>query len=250
MPGPRSRPLTALPQRDADRRRIRAQTTIGTRCTGELEFSLYSRWEFQQSGAVTDAFPLDSKISEQSQVKIRQRRFFGIANVLPAFDGAAATAHNQQRNVAQIMSIALTHSGPIDQCCMVQQTAVAVVGRTHLFQQVSELRHMIRVDLFDLRDFFGLSRVMRDWMMRVRHSHLRIRDTAEFTPEHQRDDAGEVTLIGKYLQIAHQFHVLVISARNAYGMIDYRQILIVLFLGDLDASFHIAYRFEIFDELV
>src|SRR4029453_15811447 len=142
--------------------RIQAQTTRGTRWRGELEFSLYSRWEFQRSGAVTDAFPLDSKISEQGQVKIRQRCFFGITNVLPAFDGAAATARNQQRNVPRIMSITLTHSGPLDQLCMVQQTALAVVGRTHPFQQVSELRHMISVDLFDLRDFFGLSRMMRD----------------------------------------------------------------------------------------
>src|SRR6267142_2176868 len=119
------------------------------------------------SRAISDAVPLDTEVLEQRQVEVRQRCFLRITNMTSAFQRAGAAACKQQRDVPRIVSVALTHAGSIYQRGMVQQLAVAVGSRSHLVQQISKLRHVIGVDLFHLRDFFGLAGVVRNWVVRV-----------------------------------------------------------------------------------
>ena len=85
--------------------------------------------------------------------------------------------------------------------------------------------------------------------MRVGHADLRIGHAAVLVSDHEGDDAREIALIRQHLQVEHQVHVIFPAGRDACWMIDERQLLIALRLGNLDALLHAANGVEIFGQL-
>ena len=132
---------------------------------------------------------------------------------------------------------------------VIQQRAVAVGRRLQLPEQPGEHLHVIGVDLGDLRDLLRFLLMVRDRVMRVGHADLRIGHAAVLVSHHEGDDAREIALKRQHLQVEHQVHVIFPARRDAGGMIDERQLLIALRLGNLDALLHVANRVEILGQL-
>ena len=57
--------------------------------------------------------------------------------------------------------------------------------------------------------------MVRDRMMRIGHTDLRIGAAAELAADHERHDARDVALIGEQLQVEHQLGMLLEGLRHA-----------------------------------
>ena len=77
-----------------------------------------------------------------------------------------------------------------------------------LLEQVREQRHVIRVDLRQLRELLRRVLVMRRRVMRLGDADLRIGPRAHLARELERDDARDVGLQREHLQVEHQLRVL------------------------------------------
>src|SRR5947207_993363 len=119
-----------------------------------------------------------------------------------ALDRSGAIPSDNQRNIARVVRVTLTHSRSIEQRRMIEQRTVAVCSGPHFVQQIRKLCDVIGVDLFDFCDLLGFAGVMSDGVMRIRNTDLRIGHAAELTAEHQSNWTREIALVSQYLQIA------------------------------------------------
>jgi hypothetical protein len=76
--------------------------------------------------------------------------------------------------------------------------------------------------------------------MRFGDPDLRVRTPGLFAAIHERDHAGEIGLIGQYLQVVEQLHVRLEPVRNARRLIDVRPLAIFLLLRLLDPAFDVT----------
>ena len=160
-----------------------------------------------------------------------------------------AASRQDHRDINRRVAVAVRHPRAVHHRHMIQQRAVAVRGRVQFLEQPGEHLHVIRIDLCDLRDLLGLLLMVRYRVMRVGHANLRVGHAAVLVSHHERDDPREVALKRQHLQIEHQIQMIFPARRDARGMIDERQLLIALRLGNLDALFDVANGVEVFGEL-
>ena len=132
---------------------------------------------------------------------------------------------------------------------MVQQRAVAVLRRLELQQEVGEELHVIGVDLRQLLDLLGHVLVMAERVVRLRNADLRIGRTALLAPDHERDHARHVGLVGQQHQVEHQRGVLFIRDRDPRRSRNRGQLAVGLLLDDLDAPLDLAGGFQVLVDL-
>src|SRR5579871_968719 len=130
-----------------------------------------------QSRTVTNAVAMYSELGEQSQMQIGERNAVKL-NVPSALEVARSAACQDEGNVVGRMGVAVGNAGAEHHGHVVQQRAVAVLRVTHLFEKISEHSDVVGVDLGNLRHLLGLAVVVRNRVVRVGNTDLRIRHTA------------------------------------------------------------------------
>ena len=133
---------------------------------------------------------------------------------------------------------------------MVEQRAVAVLGRVEAFEEVRELLDVIGVDPDQLLDLLLVAAVVRQGVVGVRDVDLRVGAVARLVGHHEGDDPGQVGLVGQHLQVVHQLRVLAERSGNASRLLHrHRQVGQPLLLGHPDAALDVADRFRVLVEL-
>ena len=200
---------------------------------------------FCAAAAVADLVDRHAELVEQRHVQVRERRFRGEAQVAAALQRARPAAEHQDRQIGRCVRVAVGHPVAIQQHHVIEQRAVAVGRRRELFHVVREQRRVVGVDLGEVRELDLIVVVVRGRVMRLVDADLREGAPADLPPQHQRDHARQVALIGEHLQVEHQLHVIGERRRDARRLVDHRQRRVLL-LGPLNPPFDVADRFEVF----
>ena len=124
---------------------------------------------------------------------------------------------------------------------MVEQRAVAVLGRVEAPEVVRELLRVVGVHADQLLHLLLVAAVVRQRVVGVRDVDLRIRPVARLVRHHEGDDPGQVGLPGQHLQVEHQPGVLAEGAGNAGRLLHrHRQVGQSLPLGHPDPALDVA----------
>ena len=92
--------------------------------------------------------------------------------------------------------------------------------------------------------------VVRERVVRIRHADLRVGLRGQLRGHQERDDAGQVGLVGKHLQVEHHLHVLVERSRDARRRpFHHRQLAVRLRFRPLDAALDVAHRGQVVGQL-
>src|SRR5207344_207129 len=100
----------------------------------------------------------------------------------------SGSSGDQERKIFVIVKAWITHAASIQVDRVIEKRAVPVGSGFHSLEEVRKERNMERIDLCNLRYFFGIVAVMTDWMVRVRNADLRIRSIALLARELEGDD--------------------------------------------------------------
>ncbi len=99
------------------------------------------------------------------------------------------------------------------------------------------------MESIDLRDLIHQLRdvaVVRNRVMRVGDTDLAVGSHAGFAPQLEARDASKIGLIGQYLHVEHQLHVVGVFLRNAGRFVDAGCELLVIALRNLNTAFNFA----------
>ena len=88
-------------------------------------------------------------------MEVRERGLGWITEMPAALDVPAAAAHQQCRQVEVEVQVAVADTGTIDEERVVKQRSIPVRGRIELFEKVTELPDVVRVDLASIARFSG-----------------------------------------------------------------------------------------------
>src|SRR5262249_31826455 len=128
----------------------------------------------------------------------------------------------------------------IDDQRMIEQTSVAIRRGLEPLQEVSKQLGVKTVDLGDLLNPVRIATMMRERMMRIRNTDLRIYPHAAFSPQHQSRDASQVRLKGHDLQIEHQLRIIGESNRYTRWFLQRWRRRLIVFLRELNPLFDLA----------
>src|SRR5438105_4439181 len=111
-----------------------------------------------------------------------------------AFDGARAAAHEQRRQRAMRMAVAVADAAAEKNDRMVEQRSIAILRRSQLLEVLGEQLEVISLNDGALVHLHRIVLMMRQRMMRLRNPDLRIRTSGLFASVHERNHAREVGL--------------------------------------------------------
>jgi len=97
---------------------------------------------------------------------------------------------------------------------MLQQAAVAIRDRVQLVEKVREESDVISLNLHQLGQLRGIVLMMRNGVVRLGDAHLRVTALAEFTGQHEGENARLIGLICQGEEIEHELRVLVVGIRH------------------------------------
>src|SRR4030095_3222448 len=97
---------------------------------------------------------------------------------------------------------------------MIEEVAVSVLGGLQLVEELAELDDLIRAELRVLRQFLGVVAVMRDAVMRLRDTDVRVTAVARLVADHEREHPADVTLEGQVPQVVGARLVIVERSRH------------------------------------
>ena len=100
---------------------------------------------------------------------------------------------------------------------MVEQRAVTVGDRLKPLEEMSKQPHVKGVEFGLARQLVRVVLVMRQRMMGIRNTDLRIRPQTQLTHQHECRNSGEIRLIGERLKIEQEPGMLFERVRNAEG---------------------------------
>ena len=172
-----------------------------------------------------------------------------------ALEVAAAAAHDRQGQVDVRVGVTVRQTRAIEQQGVVQQRTVAVRRRPELVQEVAEEFRLVGIELGIPVHLLGSVTMVRQRVMGIVDANLRIRAAAHLPAIHEREDAGDVGLVGQPLQVEHKLDVVAEDLRNgsrwlvkqaatesADGSLPVRRRRLSL----LDATLDFAHRIKVF----
>ena len=127
-----------------------------------------------------------------------------IADVPAALEFSRPAADQSQRQIGVRVPIAVGDAAAVEDHRVIEQRAVAVRSRFHALDQISELIHVMRVDLDGLGDLDRIVLVMRAVVMAVGNADLAIAAIAALAGQHERNHARQIGLVGDHHQVHHQ----------------------------------------------
>ena len=92
-----------------------------------------------------------------------------------------STTGNDDRQIAMVVNIRITHSAAVEVKHMVQQRSVPFSYRLQLLQKSREERNVELIDPGHLRNLIGIVAVVRQWVMRFRNADLGISPVTGFS---------------------------------------------------------------------
>src|SRR4051812_30757956 len=191
--------------------------------------------------AVGKGIHADTDTLEQRHVQIGERRGLGILDVPSALDAGSSATRDEDREVHVIVNVGVAHAAAIEVQRVVEQRAVPFRRRFQFFEKVRKERDVERVDLRHPRNLFRVVAMMRERMVRIRDTDLRIGPVARFTGELERDYTRDVSLKCEDLEIEHQLRVIRVGRWHACRAIEIGEdVLLGRRLRFLDAAFHLA----------
>ena len=127
---------------------------------------------------------------------------------------------SKRRQIVVLMAIAVAQAAAVDDHRVIQQRALAVLGRLHLAEEVAQHLDVVLVDLLKPLDLGRVVEVVRQAVVRVGHADRTIRPVAALAADHERDDARQVGLERHRHQVEHQLDVLFEGRRDAGRTVD------------------------------
>src|SRR5207302_11105816 len=118
--------------------------------------------------------------------------------------------------------------------------------RFELLEKLGKERYVESIDFRHPRNFFRIVAMMRQRMMRIRHTRFRISAVARLARELKGDDPRDIALKSQHLQVEHQSGMVRVRGRRAHRPVEVRQwILGNIRLRLLDAPLYLADTIEI-----
>src|SRR5688572_16252841 len=113
-----------------------------------------------------------------------------------AVDFPYSAAHQQRRQIVVLVAIAVTDAAAVDDYGVIEQRALGVLGRLHLAQEVTQHLDVVLIDFLNPLNLCGVVEMVRQAMMRVRHSHGTVSPVAAFAADHKGNYPSQVSLKG------------------------------------------------------
>ena len=151
-------------------------------------------------------------------VEVRQRRVFGVHQVLPGGDAAAAAAAEHDGQVVRIVAVAVADAAAEQDHGIVEHDAVAFLHVAQLAQQVGVLLDVPAVDELILAHLVGVLLVVRDVVVRAAHASRKEKFwLLTALPNMNVRDARGVGLEGQRDHVEHPANVLGVVFRDLPG---------------------------------
>src|SRR5882757_2460546 len=112
------------------------------------------------AGAVPEALHLQTRLVQQREVQIGNRRAFGQLDLPSPLERAGAAADQDVRQRIIAVQVAVGHVGAVEQHGVIQQRAFAVGGGGELRHELREPLHVIALDLDQLFKPIGIIGMM------------------------------------------------------------------------------------------
>src|SRR5262249_8898940 len=104
------------------------------------------RKQFQLAVTVTQMLHPDTHLVHEGQRQTRHREPGGHLEMPAALNESATPAHDRNGQIPWHVRVAVAHARAINDERIVQERAVSVGSRLHLFDEMGEQFHMVRVD--------------------------------------------------------------------------------------------------------
>src|SRR5688500_15854137 len=106
---------------------------------------------------------------------------------------------------------------------MIEQGALTIRGSFQLLEEISEQRHMERVDLGNLGELLGIAAVVSERMMRIGNANLGISSRTRFASQLECDHSRNVALQREHLKVEHQARMIRVRRRYSNRAIEIGQ---------------------------
>src|SRR5437667_6739461 len=111
---------------------------------------------------------MDPDLIKERQVQVGERDGFLKADMPAAFHTAGRVTGYQDRQIDVVMHVRVPHAAAVKDQRVIEQRAVAFLGRLEFAEELREERYVELVDLRHPGDLRGVVAVVRQGMMRVR----------------------------------------------------------------------------------
>ncbi len=112
------------------------------------------------------------------------------------------------------MPVAVAHASAKNHQRMVQQGAIAIRRIFHFLHELGELLHMVIIELRQNGDLCRISTVVRNGVMGLGQTDLRVSPLTALSRHHEGGYAGKIRLIRRAHQFEHEGHVFLEVIRN------------------------------------